>query len=405
MRLADEKQMAQRGDPVRRVAAYSLLLNIVLVSIKLALSQISGSLSLRADAVHSMVDVFASLALILGLFISSRKSKDFPYGLYKVENVVSVIISILLFLTAYEIAAAAFRGGLAPLSYRGWMMAAVAALVPVPFIFGRYQVHVGRQLNSPSLIADGIQHQADVLTSAVVLVAFLGQSSGLALDRWAAVIIALFIIRSAWEILVSGMRVLLDASVDSQTLDKIRSLILEEPAVSNLLEVTARNSGRYLFVEASLALRISDLKRAHMASLKIEEKIMREVPHVDRVLIHYEPQTKTVVRYAIPLADPRGEIGQHFGESPYFALMDLDLKQRSLRRQEIVANPFKDLPKGKGLKVAEFLLSSKPDVVLTRESLAGKGPGYAFAEAGVETEQIEATTLEELVEELLAMER
>jgi len=183
----------------------------------------------------------------------------------------------LLFLTAYEIAVAAVRGGMAPLSYRGWLLAAVAALVPVPFIFGRYQVHVGRQLNSPSLIADGVQHQADVLTSAVVMVAFLGQSSGLALDRVATVIIALFIIRSGWDILVSGMRVLLDASVDPETLDKIRSLILEEPAVSSLKEVTARNSGQYLFVEASLALRIRDLKGAHLASLHIEDKIRREV--------------------------------------------------------------------------------------------------------------------------------
>jgi cation diffusion facilitator family transporter len=404
--LADEKGATEEyGDPVRRVAVYSLLLNIGLVGTKLVLSQISGSLSLRADAVHSMVDVFASLALILGLIISSRKSKDFPYGLYKVENVVSVVISILLFLTAYEIAVAAVRGGLAPLSYRGWLLAAVAALVPVPFIFGRYQVHVGRQLNSPSLIADGVQHQVDVLTSTVVLVAFLAQSSGLALDRAAAVIIVLFIIRSGWDILKSGMRVLLDASVDPETLDKIRSLILEEPAVSSLKEVTARNSGRYLFVEASLALRIRDLKRAHLASLHIEDKIRREVPHVDRVLIHYEPQTKTVMRYAIPLADSRGDIGQHFGESPYFALMDVDLKQKSLRRQEIVANSFKDLPKGKGLKVAEFLLGSKPDVVLTRESLVGKGPGYAFAEAGVETEQTQARSLEKFVEELLAVEK
>jgi cation diffusion facilitator family transporter len=391
-------------DPVRRVALYSLLLNMGLVGIKLLLSQMSGSLSLRADAVHSMVDVLASLALIVGLIISSRKSKDFPYGLYKVENVVSVVISIMLFLTAYEIVLAALRGGLAPLSYRGWLLAAVAALVPVPFIFGRYQIHVGRKLNSPSLIADGLHHQADVLTSAVVLVAFLGQYSGLSLDRAAAIIVALFIIRAGWDILLSGMRVLLDASVDAETRDRIRSLILEEPAVSNLLEVTARNSGRYLFVEASLALRIKDLKRAYLTSSHIEEKIRREVPNVDRVLIHYEPQTKTVMRYAIPLADSRGEIGQHFGESPYFALVDLDLKRRCLRRRETVINPFKDLPKGKGLKVAEFLLSAKPDVVLARESLVGKGPGYAFAEAGVETEQTQARSLEELVEELLAEE-
>jgi len=47
-------------------------------------------------------------------------------------------------------------------------------------------------------------------------------------------------------------------------------------------------------------------------------------------------------------------------------------------------------------------LSYKPDVVLTKESLAGKGPGYAFAEAGVETVQTEAGSLEELVEDLLS---
>jgi len=91
-------------DPVSRVAVLSLLVNLTLVGIKLTLSYFSGSLALRADAVHSLVDVFGSTALILGIFISGRKSKSFPYGLYKVENLVAVIISLLLFLTAYEIA-------------------------------------------------------------------------------------------------------------------------------------------------------------------------------------------------------------------------------------------------------------------------------------------------------------
>jgi predicted Fe-Mo cluster-binding NifX family protein len=72
-----------------------------------------------------------------------------------------------------------------------------------------------------------------------------------------------------------------------------------------------------------------------------------------------------------------------------------------LLRQEIVANPHKDLSKGKGLKVAQFLLGFKPDVVFSRESLEGKGPGYAFAEAGVETAQTDVETLEELVAGLL----
>lgn len=79
-----------------RVGIYSLCVNLFLVAIKFALSIITSSLALRADAFHSLVDVFASIALMLGLKISHRKSKAFPYGLYKVENLVSIIILTII---------------------------------------------------------------------------------------------------------------------------------------------------------------------------------------------------------------------------------------------------------------------------------------------------------------------
>ena len=66
------------GAPIVRVGVYSLIVNVVLVAGKLTLAFVTGSLALRADAVHSLVDVFASIALILGLVISGRKSRDFP---------------------------------------------------------------------------------------------------------------------------------------------------------------------------------------------------------------------------------------------------------------------------------------------------------------------------------------
>ena len=121
------------------------------------------------------------------------------------------------------------------------------------------------------------------------------------------------------------------------------------------------------------------------------------VPNVDRVLIHGEPRPKTHLRYAVALADLEGKVSRHFGESPYFALVDLNLKERKVEGQTILANPYKDLEKGKGLKVAGFLLSHKPDVVVGGESLEGKGPGYALAEAGVETVRTESAYLQEVV--------
>ena len=87
-----------------------MLFNLALVAAKLVLSAVSGSLALRADAVHSLVDVLASVALTLGLKISERKSESFPLGLYKVENLASIAISFLLFATAYEIILEAAQG-------------------------------------------------------------------------------------------------------------------------------------------------------------------------------------------------------------------------------------------------------------------------------------------------------
>lgn len=390
-----------RTPSVMRVALYSLLFNLVLVGAKLFLSALSGSLALRADAVHSLVDVLASVALILGLKISERKSQSFPLGLYKVENLASIAISFLLFVTAYEIFMEAVLGEAEPMPYPGFVLYVVAAIIPLPYLFGSFQIRVGKQTGSPSLIADGVQHKADVLTSSLVFLALIAQSVAIPLDRIAAAIIALVIVKEGWEILVDGMRVLLDASVDSRTQEKIRALIMEAPEIASLKELVARNSGRYIFVQADLVFRITDLERAHLASERIEAKIRKELPHVDRVLIHYEPQARASLRYAVPLEDANGALGEHFGESPYFALVEIGLQEMKLNKQEIVANPHKDLAKGKGLKVAQFLLTYKPDVILSKESLAGKGPGYAFAEAGVETSQTEAKTLEELVNSLL----
>ena len=389
---------------VLRVAFYSLLFNLSLVVAKLILSSLSGSLALRADAVHSTVDVLASLALILGVKISERKSESFPLGLYKVENLASIVISFLLFLTAYEIIIEAVRGDAVLISYQGWVLYAVAAIIPLPYLFGSFQIKVGERTGSPSLIADGVQHKADVLTSSLVFLALIAQSVSFPLDRIAAVIIALVIVKEGWKILVSGMRVLLDASVDAATLEEIRTLIMEAPEVVSISELVARNSGRYLFVQASLTLRVADLRRAHQVSERIESRIKREIPQVDRVQIHYEPIVESRRRYAAPLADMRGTLSKHFGESPYFALVEIDFEEMRLLRQEIVANPHKDLIKGKGLKVAQFLLGFKPDVVFSSERLEGKGPGYAFAEAGVETLQTDAGTLEELMAGLLQAE-
>ena len=238
-----------------------------------------------------------------------------------------------------------------------------------------------------------------MLASTVVFFGLLGQYIQLPVDRVTAIIVAIFIVKAGWGILVSGMRVLLDASIDNQTLDTIRRTILHDPAVVEVVGISGRNSGRYVFVETDIILRVPDLERAHRISQRIEREVARAVPTVDRIIIHYEPQRHTTkIRYAIPLADHEGAISSHFGEAPYFAIVDFDQVSRKVERMEVVANPHQNVTKGKGIMVANILVTFKPDIVVTRESLAGKGPGYVFTDGGIETVQTDADDMRTFIQ-------
>ena len=77
----------------------SIAVNVGLTLLNLAIAIPSGSLAVAAEMVHNLVDLVASIAVLLGLKISQRHSKTFPYGLYKVENVVAVGVAMLIFFT------------------------------------------------------------------------------------------------------------------------------------------------------------------------------------------------------------------------------------------------------------------------------------------------------------------
>jgi cation diffusion facilitator family transporter len=385
---------------IRRVGVYSLAINLFLVTSKIILAQVTGSLALRADALHSVVDVLASLAVLAGLVISGRKAKNFPYGLYKVENLVALAISLLLFVVSYELGRQAFISKSQLLTVNSWIVLIVGCLILVPLIYSLYEIRVARKVSSPSLLADARHFQADVISASIVFLALLGQSLGFPLDRIGAGLIVIFIVKAGWELLVDSGRVLLDASLDNTTLDQIRKVIESEPAVVQVKSLIGRNSGRYRFVEAEVVFRLSNLEKAHNLSGLLENKVRTVVPRVDHVVIHYEPVVRTELRYAIPLEDNLLAISTHFGEANYFALITVKLYGSQLLNQEIVGNPHALLEKGKGIKTAELLLNHKVDVVLTREDLTGKGPGYAFANAGVETKCTEAKTLKDALQTL-----
>ncbi len=385
---------------LERMGVYSLLINIALVALKLGLAALSGSLALAASATDSAVDVFASLAVLIGLLISKRKTKTFPFGLYKVENLVSIVIALLIFFAGYEIAKEALLAPATQVITEWWMLVGTGLTVLVPFLFGRYELSVGKATNSPSLVADAHHFQTDVLSAGIVFASIVVSALGWGIDRIGALLIVPFIAKSGWDLLADGMKVLLDASLDAETLTQVREIVESYPGVAQVRSVVGRNSGRYRFLQADIEVRTSDLQKAHRLSEQLEQAIRSEVSNVERVTIHYEPQVKTTYTYGVPLENASGVVSAHLGKAPYFALVELRSNDGALLRQEILANPHQELEKQKGIEVAKMLVDHGVDVLLVKDSLEGKGPSFVLADAGVETRLTDAETLNQILAEL-----
>jgi len=332
-----------------KVAALSIFVNVILLAIKYTFAMLSGSVGLAADAIHSSSDVMASLTVFAGLKISKRRSKRFPYGLFKVENLVSLIIAIAILFAGYEIAKRVLLGE-AGSELRRIPLAIMAEVVVIgtTLAFSTYAMRKGKELGSPSIIADGKHVRTDMLSSVAVLAGLVGNLFGVNLDRVAVFVVLLFIAYAGITIFIDAMRVLLDASLDFETLDKVKSIILSDPHVKEIRSLNGRNSGSYKFIESEVVINVRELEKAHSISRKIEEDIMNDITHVDHVLIHYEPVHKETISFALPLENIQGRMSQHFGESPQFALITVKAKDKTVMSQEIIYNPFLSMERGKG---------------------------------------------------------
>jgi len=386
-----------------KTAWLSILTNLLLVGIKTAVAFLSGSLAVTADAVHSLSDAVSSVIVLIGIKISGRPARGFPYGLYKIENLVAMVTSVLILFAGYEIMKAVFFGSERPLPTKIPLAATgIIATIVITWLFSRYELKKGKETGSPSLIADARHIWTDMLSSLVILLALLGSAIGFAMDKYAAVIVVLFIARSAIVIFLDSARVLLDASLDYSSLTRIREIVLADPRVAEVQNVWARNAGRYKFIELELILRVKELEKGHRITEEIENRVKMEIAQVDRVLIHYQPPPQELVTVGIPLADDKLTISEHFGEAPFFRLLSLKCTEGKITEENVLKNPFLSEEKAKGIKVATWLLEKGMNILLANHDQSGKGPGFVLGNGGAEILLTKETNAEKALAGLLS---
>jgi len=394
---------------IHRVAGYAFFLNLLLAVMKALLAFFSGSLAITASAIDSGTDAVASLVIYGGVKLSTKKTRTFPLGLYKLENVASIVIALFILIAGYEIIREIFsRPGNLPRISLIYIILLFAGTVGT-LLFGQYAISIGRRTESPTLIAEGRHRQVDVLSSIVVLISvtlsYFGLDVnilGVTVDQIGAALILIFIARAGWELLSDGMRVLLDASIDFSTLDSIREIIESEPMVGEIKALMGRNAGRFRYIQATVTINTENLKTAHRISEDIEMKIRNQITHVEKVIIHYEPQERTHDRIALPLEDGKDRISLHFGEAPYFGIVYIRRKDKEIEKQEILENPHRSVETAKGIRVAEWLVEQGVEHVGMKEDVSHKGPGYVLSNGGVKIHIISGEQIGSAISEIVA---
>jgi divalent metal cation (Fe/Co/Zn/Cd) transporter len=101
-------------------------------------------------------------------------------------------------------------------------------------------------------------------------------------------IVVAFIFHAGWEILVDAVKVLLDVSVDHETIEEVRKILEKEPMIARINDIRGRNAGSFKFMHLDIKLNTDSLKEAHEYAHQLEKKIKEQIPEIERVNIHYE---------------------------------------------------------------------------------------------------------------------
>ena len=178
-----------RWDRKSTTALISIGINVLLILLKLFLAVLSGSLALLADAFHSGSDLFVSILVFVGIRVSGKKTIPSPLRI-RIENIIAIIISIIICYSAYAIFRKAL--GVTTVEIKMLPIAILGTFISIitSYFLYRYEVHVGRAENSPSLVADGEHSRTDMYTSLAVLIGLIGHMMGFRLDPIAAIIVA-----------------------------------------------------------------------------------------------------------------------------------------------------------------------------------------------------------------------
>ena len=281
-----------------KMAVGSLVVGLVVMALKVLAWWLTDSIALLSDALESLVNVAAAIAMIAALRVAAIPAdSNHPYGHHKAEFFSAVLEGVLIVLAALFILREAWGGFQAPGAIAepglGLLINAGAGLMNGAWAW--LLIRQGRKHKSPALVADGRHLMADLISTVGVLagISLAVLTGWWILDPALAVLVALNILWSGWMVIRSSLSGLMDESVSDEELDRVRDIIsAEATGAVEAHDLRTRHAGGATFIDFHLVVP-GDLSvhEAHEMCDRVEAALIRKMPGA-RVTIHVEPEHK-----------------------------------------------------------------------------------------------------------------
>ncbi len=273
--------------------AVGIGLNILLFMGKFFAGQLSGSIAVTADAFNNLSDAGSSAVTLLGFRLAGKKpDTDHPFGHGRIEYISGLIVAGLILLMGVELAKSSFDKILHPeeVTFSALAVVILAVSVAVKLYMWFYNRRIGGKLRSAAMEATAMDSLSDAAaTFAVLLATLIGKWTGLAVDGYVGLLVALFILFSAYKAAKETLSPLLGQAPDPELVQRIRDIVAEHDTVVGIHDLVIHDygPGRQMVSLHAEVPASGDILELHDVIDNIERELHEKL-HVQAV-IHMDP--------------------------------------------------------------------------------------------------------------------
>lgn len=290
-----EQDPAQRQAVARKSTLVSVVVNLVLTVVQVAVGVWSQSQALVADGIHSLSDLLADFVVLLANRHSHQGADDdHHYGHQRYETAASLAVGLMLLLVGVGMLWQAVHKlsdtpQKLPTVQSLALWVALATLVAKELLF-RYMLHMAQKVRSSMLVANAWHARSDAASSLVVALGIAGNLMGYPfLDPVAALIVGLMVSKMGWTFAWDALHDLMDRAVSQEQFVQICQLLSETPGVNEVHNVRTRKMGDMIAVDAHLTVDANlSVREGHAIALAARDRVMTALP-VLSVMTHLDP--------------------------------------------------------------------------------------------------------------------